>query len=66
MHTELETISLINVDIKILSKAISTKLKTVFPTLISSQQTAYIKNRFRLISYVIEISDCFNILQVVL
>ena len=59
-------IYLLNVDAKILSKAISNKLKTVLPTLISSQQTAYLKNRFiresgRLISDVIEISSCFNI-----
>ena len=59
-------ISLLNVDTKILSKAISNKLKTVLPTLISSQQTAYVKNRFigesgRLISDIIEISGCFNI-----
>ena len=59
-------ISLLNVDTKILSKAISNKLKTVLPTLISSQQTAYVKNRFigesgRLISDIVEISGCFNI-----
>ena len=59
--------SLLNVDTKILSKAISNKLKTVLPTLISSQQTAYVKNRFigesgKLISYIIEISGCFNII----
>ena len=59
-------ISLLNVDTKILSKAISNKLKTVLPTLISSQQTAYVKNRFigengRLISDIIEISGWFNI-----
>ena len=40
------TISLLNVDTKILSKAISKKLKAVLPTLISSQQTAYVKYRF--------------------
>ena len=55
-----------NVDTKILSKAISIKLKTVLPTLISSQQTAYVKNRFigesgRLISDIIEISGWLNI-----
>ena len=43
---------------KILSKAISNKLKTAFPTLICSQQTTYVKNRFtgegcRLISDII-------------
>ena len=59
-------ISLLNVDTRILSKAILSKLKTVLPTLISSQQTAYVKNRFigesgRLISDIIEISGCFNI-----
>ena len=57
---------MLNVDTKILSKAISNKLKTVLPTLISSQQTAYVKNRFigesgRLISDIIEICGCFNI-----
>ena len=38
-------ISLLNVDTKILSKAISNKLKTALPTLISLQQTAYVKSR---------------------
>ena len=38
-------VSLWNVDTKILSKAISNKLKTAFPTLISSQQTTYVKNK---------------------
>ena len=57
---------MLNVNTKILSKAISIKLKTVLPTLISSQQTAYVKNRFigesgRLISDIIEISGWLNI-----
>ena len=38
-------ISLLNVDSKIISKALSEKLKEVLPDLISSQQTAYVKNR---------------------
>ena len=38
-------VSLLNVDTKTFSKAISKKLKTVLPTLISSQQTAYVKHR---------------------
>ena len=47
------------VDTKISSKAISNKLKTVLPTLISPQQTAYVKNSFfgesgRLVSDIIE------------
>ena len=59
-------IYLLNVDTKILSKAISNKLKPAFSTLISSQQTAYVKNRFiggsgRLISEIIEFSGCLNI-----
>ena len=54
-------ISLLNVDLKIISKALSEKLKKVLPDLISSQQTAYVKNRHigesgRLISDVIEIA----------
>ena len=53
-------ISLLNVDLKIISKALSEKLKKVLPDLISSQQTAYVKNRHigecgRLISDIIEI-----------
>ena len=52
-------ISLLNVDLKIMSKALSEKLKKVLPDLISSQQTAYVKNRNiaeggRLISDIIE------------
>ena len=50
-----------NVDSKIISKALSEKLKEVLPDLISSQQTAYVKNRDigesgRLISDTIEIT----------
>ena len=55
-----------NFDTKVLSKAVSNKLKTILPMLISSQHTAYVKNRFigesgRLMSDIIEISGCFNI-----
>ena len=55
-------ISLLNVDSKIISKALSEKLKEVLPDLISSQQTAYVKNRHigesgRLISDIIEITE---------
>ena len=39
------TISLLNVDIKILSKALAKRLKEVLQCLISAQQTAYVKNR---------------------
>ena len=38
-------ISLLNVDLKIISKALSEKLKEVLPDLISSQRRAYVKNR---------------------
>ena len=52
---------MLNVDSKIISKALSEKLKEVLPDLISSQQTAYVKNRHigesgRLISDIIEIT----------
>ena len=55
-------ISLLNVDIKILSKALAKKLKEVLPSLISAQQTAYVQNRTigesgRLISDIIEITN---------
>ena len=56
----------IPIDTKFLSKAISNKVKTVLPTLISSQQTTYVKTRFtgeddRLISDITEISNWLNI-----
>ena len=53
--------TLLNVDLKIIPKALSEKPKKVLPDLISSQQTAYVKNRNisergRLISDVTEIA----------
>ena len=38
-------ISSLNVDLKTISKGLSEELKKVLPDLISSQQTAYVKNR---------------------
>ena len=53
---------MLNVDSKIISKALSEKLKKVLSDLISSQQTAYVKNRHigesgRLISNITEITN---------
>ena len=55
-------ISLLNVDYKIATKCIAKRLEKVLPTLINSDQTGYIKNRFigenvRLISDVIELYE---------
>ena len=55
-------ISLLNVDIKILFKALAKRLKEVLPCLISAQQTAYVQNRNIgesgiLISDIIEITN---------
>ena len=55
-------ISLLNTDLKIFSKALAAKLKSVLPSLITSQQTAYVQNRYigeagRLISDILDISD---------
>ena len=52
---------LLNVDLEIIPKALSEKLKKVQPDLISSQQTVYVKKRYvdesgRLISDIIEIA----------
>ena len=59
-------ISLLNVDSKIISKVLLEKSKYVLPDLISSQQTAFVKNRYigesgKLISDVIEITIIENI-----
>ena len=58
-------ISLLNVDTKIISKALSERLKNVLSSLISTQQTACIKNKFigeggRLISDIVNICDRNN------
>ena len=39
-------ISLVNLDLKIISKAFASRLKTVLTSIISSKQTAYIEKRF--------------------
>ena len=53
--------SLLNADMKIISKVLSTIINNVLPFLISSSQTAYAKNRFisesgRMILDILEIS----------
>ena len=59
-------ISLLNTDLKIVSRALAKRLKCVLPTLISSNQTAYVKDRFigegaRLISDILEVTDSLNL-----
>ena len=59
-------ISLLNVDTKILSKSIAHRLIPVLPSIISHDQTAYVKGRYigesiRLLSDVLELSKSFNI-----
>ena len=56
---------LLNVDYKIIFKAIASRLERVLPNLMSSQKTAYVENRFvgasgRLIADIIEITDVLN------
>jgi hypothetical protein len=59
-------ISLLNVDTKILSKTLANRMRQVLDKLISSNQTAYIKNRFigeagRLLSDILETTDKLHI-----
>ena len=56
------SISLLNTDMKIIKKVLSTRIKNVLPFLISSNQTAYSKNKFisesgRVISDILEIAN---------
>ena len=58
-------ISILNVDYKIIAKALATRLKETLPKPISFQQTAYVKNRFigeggRLVSDILEMSESLN------
>ena len=55
-------ISLLNVDTKILSKSLASRFIPILPTIISADQTAYVKGRYigesiRLISDILECSD---------
>ena len=57
---------MLNFDLKIFSKPLAAKLKSVVPSLITSQQTAYVKNRYiddagRLISDILDISDKLSV-----
>ena len=59
-------ISLLNFDYKIVTKALAARLKDILPKIISSEQSAYVKNWFigengRLISDIIEVPHLFNI-----
>ena len=59
-------ISLLNVDAKIISKALSKRLKNVLPSLISDNQTAYVDERFisqggRLIADVLQTTDVLKL-----
>ena len=57
---------MLNTDLKILSKAVAAKLKSVYSSLKTLQWTAYIQNRYigeagRLISDIVDISDKLSI-----
>ena len=59
-------ISLLNIDVKLLNKSLASKLKVVLPSIIKSDQTAYVKGRFigesaRLISDILETTEKLNI-----
>ncbi len=54
-------ISLLNIDVKILNKALAKKLKGVLKSIVGANQTAYVEGRFigeatRLISDILEVT----------
>ena len=58
-------ISLLNVNVKLISKVLSNRIKNFLPNWISSNQNAYVTNRFiskggRLISDILEVTDILN------
>ena len=59
-------ISLLNIDTKIISKSLASRFIPVLPTIISADQTAYVKGRFigesiRLLSDVLDSTERYNI-----
>ena len=59
-------ISLLNIDVKLLNKSVAYKLRKTFPSIIKSDQTAYVPGRFigesaRQISDILEVTKTFNI-----
>ena len=59
-------ISLLNVDTKIISKSLASRFCSVLPTIVSADQTAYVKGRYigesiRLISDILDSSVKYNI-----
>ena len=61
-----QPISLLNIDVKLLNKALASKLRNTLPSIIKSDQTAYVKGRFigesaRQISDILEVTKTFNI-----
>ena len=58
-------IFLLNVDVKLISKVLSTQIKNLLPNLISNNQNVYVPNRFiseggRLISNILETINILN------
>ena len=60
-----QPISLLNIDVKLISKVLAERLKNILPEIISPNQTAYVKNKCireggRPISDLLEISEVLN------
>ena len=66
-----QPISLLNVDMKLISKVLANRLKSIISSIVNENQVAYVNNRFisesgRLMSDVLEITNSLDIMGILM